>query len=89
MLMVCESVAKCPLHAVICYCTGSNGTEISVLFGIAGCPLLRGFEYIEIYGDTVRTFRNVHYIVSAIEGCLFHCNTIIFTNLYIAEIIAY
>ena len=32
------------------------------LYGIAGCPLLRGFEYIEVYGSTIRTFRIVRYI---------------------------
>ena len=26
------------------------------LYGIAGCPLLRGFECIEVYGNTIRTF---------------------------------
>ena len=33
------------------------------LYGIlaAGCPLLRGFEFIEAYGDAVRAFRNVRY----------------------------
>ena len=25
---------------------------------------VRGFEYIEVYGDTVQTFRSVHYITS-------------------------
>ena len=34
------------------------------LYGIAGCPLLRGFECIEVYGDTIRTFRNVRYNTS-------------------------
>ena len=30
---------------------------------IAGCPLLRGFEYnIEIDGSTIQTFRVVRYI---------------------------
>ena len=32
------------------------------LYGIAGCLLLRGFEYIEVYGSTIWTFRIVHYI---------------------------
>ena len=27
-----------------------------------GCPLLRGFEYIEVCGNTIRTFRIVRYI---------------------------
>ena len=27
------------------------------LYGIEGCPLLRGFEYTEVYGNTIRTFR--------------------------------
>ena len=57
MLMV--DVAKCPLCEVVCYCTGTNGTEISVhghaLYRIAGYLLLN---------DTVRTFRNVCYIAS-------------------------
>ena len=32
------------------------------LYEIAGCPLLRGFECIEVYGNTIRTFRIVRYI---------------------------
>ena len=35
-----------------------------LFYVIAGCPLLRGFECIEVYGDTVRIFRNVCYIAS-------------------------
>ena len=57
-------VAKCLLSEIVCYCAGLNGTEISVRYKIAGCPLLRGFECIEVYGGTVRTFRNVRYITS-------------------------
>ena len=30
-----------------------------LLYGIVGCPLLRGFEYIEVYGNTIQTFRIV------------------------------
>ena len=32
---------------------------------------VEGAECIEVYGDTVRTFRNVHYSaqVSTVEGC--------------------
>ena len=71
--MIVVGVAKCPLCEVICYCTGSNGTEIRVLlYRIAGCPLLRDFECIEVYGDTVRTLileMSVISQVSAIEGC--------------------
>ena len=32
------------------------------LYRIAGRPLLRGLECIEVYGDTIRTFRIVRYI---------------------------
>ena len=32
------------------------------LYGIVGCPQLRGFECIEVYGNTIRTFRIVRYI---------------------------
>ena len=40
------------------------------LYRIAGCPLLRGFEYIEVYGNTIRTFRlSIISQVSAVEGC--------------------
>ena len=38
------------------------------LYRIAGCPLLRGFECIEVYGDMIRTFRNVHYNAS-VRSC--------------------
>jgi len=32
--------------------------------GVVGCPHSRGFfKYIEVYGEMVRTFRIVHYIV--------------------------
>ena len=63
------AVANCPLYEVVYCCAGSNETKVSV--GIAGCPLLRGFECIEVYGDVIRTFRIVDIIsqVSAIEGC--------------------
>ena len=33
-----------------------------LLYGIVGCLLLRGFEYIEVYGNTIWTFRIVRYI---------------------------
>ena len=34
-----------------------------LLYGIAGCLLLRGFEHgIEVYGNTIRIFRIVRYI---------------------------
>ena len=63
--MVMVGVAKCLLCKVVCYCTGSNGTKISVCYSeYTGCPLLRDFECIEVYGDTVQTFRYVHYIAS-------------------------
>ena len=32
------------------------------LYGKAGCPLLRGFECIEVYGDTIQILRTVRYI---------------------------
>ena len=41
------------------------GPKLLAVIWNSGCPLLRGFECIEIYGDTVQTFRNVHYIASA------------------------
>ena len=37
------------------------------LYGIAGCPLLRDFECIEVYRDTVRKFRNVASV--SVGGC--------------------
>ena len=45
---VIDGVAKCLLSEVVCYYTGFNGTE-NPLYEIAGCPLLRDFECIEIY----------------------------------------
>ena len=32
------------------------------VYGIAGCPLLRGFEYIEVYGNTIRIFRIIPWL---------------------------
>ena len=32
------------------------------LYGIAGCPLLREFEYIEVYGKIIQMFKIVRYI---------------------------
>ena len=41
------------------------------LNGIMGCPLLRGIECIEVYGDTIWIFRMfVTSHVSTVEGCL-------------------
>ena len=42
------------------------------LYGIAGYPLLRGFEYIEVYGNTIRTFKIVRYI-AGVRYAGFHC----------------
>ena len=39
------------------------GTDYCPLYGVAGCPLFRGFKSIEVYGQTIRTFRIVRYIV--------------------------
>ena len=36
------SVAKCPLREVICYCIGSNGTEIGVFIWNSGVSALEG-----------------------------------------------
>ena len=64
MLMV--GVAKCPLYEVICYCAGSNGTEISVRYTdpSSGVSTVEGVKCIEVYEDMVRTFRNVRYNIS-------------------------
>ena len=64
--MLDVGVAKCPLCEIICYCTGSNGTEISVR--IAGCLLLRGFECIEVWSG--HSEMSVTMQVSAVEGYL-------------------
>ena len=37
--------------------------ENCLLYGVAGCPLLRGCLSIEVNGRTVGTFRNVRYIM--------------------------
>ena len=37
------------------------------IYGIAGCLLLRGFEYIEVYGNTIRTFSIVRYIIAGVR----------------------
>ena len=40
-----------------------NRTRIlkCLLYGIVGCPLLRGFECIEVYGNIIQTFKIVRY----------------------------
>ena len=52
------------------------------LYGIVRCPLLRGFEYIDVYGNIIRTFRIVCYIagvrrwgVSVKQGSTVHLYT--------------
>ena len=36
-----------------------------LLYGVTGCLLLRGFESIEVYGDTIQIFRIVTVIYIA------------------------
>ena len=40
-----------------------------LLYGIAGDPLLRGFDCTEVYGDAIRTFRIIYLIY---HRCLLH-----------------
>ena len=39
------------------------GTEKVSVLRSSGCPLFRGFQCIEVYGDTIRTVTSVRYIV--------------------------
>lgn len=43
------------------YCAGSNDQSLCPLYRIADCPMLRGYEYTGVYGDTIQTFGIVHY----------------------------
>ena len=66
-------VPNCPLCEVVHYCADLPERDQSkrlLIIRKAGCPLLRGFEYIEVYGNIIRAFRIVRYIAGvAVEGC--------------------
>ena len=69
MLMV--GVAKCPLYEVICYCAGSNGTEIGVRKSLVSVIWNSGVSAVEgflMYWSLWRYGPDIQ--VSAIEGCL-------------------
>ena len=51
-----EKVDECQLNR-------GHYREKCRLYGVAGCPLFRGYLSIEVNGRTVGTFRIVHYIV--------------------------
>ena len=40
----------------------SGHYKCPLYYEVAGCPLLRGLECIEVYGDTIWIFRIVRYI---------------------------
>ena len=59
-----EKVDECPLnrgHKVLFAYNWDR--ESCPLYGVVGCPLLRGCLSIEVNGRTVRTFGIVSYIV--------------------------
>ena len=44
-------------------CVQLGPRKLSVIYGVAGCPLFRGCLSIEVNGRAVGTFRIVRYIV--------------------------
>ena len=59
-----EKVDECPLNRDRKVSLAHNQDhENCLLYGVAGCPLLRGCLSIEVNGRTVRTFGIVRYIV--------------------------
>ena len=59
-----EKVDKCPLNRGCEVLFAYNwDRENCPLYGVAGCPLLKGCLSIEVNGKTVGTFRIVRYIV--------------------------
>ena len=53
-------VANCLVFSIAHAQTGPNQCP---LYGVAGCPLFRGFQCMEVYGEAIGTFRIVRYIV--------------------------
>ena len=70
--MLLVGVAKCPLHAVVCYCAGSIGTKLVSVIQNSGVSTVEGF-----HGDVLKSMEiwsghsemSVITQVSAIEGC--------------------
>ena len=57
-------VANCPFYVGYSLCVQARWDgERCPFYGVAGCPLFRGFQCIEVYGDTIRTVTSVCYIV--------------------------
>ena len=62
-----EKVDKCPLNWVYCLCTIGSMKVSIIQSSIVSAS--KGFKYIEVYSETVRTFRIVCYIVGVCCGC--------------------
>ena len=57
-------VANCPFYAGYSLCAQARWDgERCPFYGVAGCPLFRDFQCIEVYGDTIQTVTSVRYIV--------------------------
>ena len=59
--------------------------ERCLLHRVVGCPLFRDFSHIEVYGETVGTFRIVCYIVGVlllmgVHLVGFHCSSLTDTH---------
>ena len=51
------------------------GTDYGPLYGVAGCPLLRGFWCIKVYGETTGVFRKLsviqgHFVSGPVDGSI-------------------
>ena len=57
-------VAKCPLCEVFAIVQAQMGPKLVSVIQNSGVSTAEGFECIEVYGDTVQTFRNVRYNAS-------------------------
>ena len=63
-------VANWPSYAGYSLCVQARWDgERCPFYGVAGCPLFRGFQCIEVYVYTIRTFMSVRYNVGVrVEG---------------------
>ena len=56
-------VANCLSYVGYSLCASMLGQRRCLFYGVAGCPLFRDFQCIEVYGGTIWTVTSVHYIV--------------------------
>ena len=59
-----EKIDECLLNRgcyVLFVCNWDR--EKCLPYRVAGCPLFRGFQCVDVYGETIGTFRIVRYVV--------------------------